>query len=109
MRERERGGHSPAHAFPFVDTSSRCMLNSVSLACYLQCTGLSVPNCFPCLSVPVFRLDVICHSLGFLVAMVWVMWVIRGADILHLVDAATLITALIRSMTRYLESESVWH
>ena len=54
-------------------------------------------------SVPVFGLDVIRHSLGFLVTVVWVMWVIWRSDILHLVHAATLVASLVWSMPRHLE------
>jgi hypothetical protein len=41
------------------------------------------------LSVPVFGLDVVCHSLGFLIAMVVVVRVIRRSDVVHSVAATT--------------------
>ena len=50
-------------------------------------------------SIPILRLDVIRHRLGLLIGMMWVVWVILWADILHLVGAAAFVAALERTLT----------
>jgi len=51
-------------------------------------------------SVPVFRLDVVSHSLWLLIAVVAVvMWVIGRSDISHLVYASALIASLVWSLS----------
>ena len=51
-------------------------------------------------SVPVFRLDIVGHTLWLLVAVVAVvMWVIGGPDISHLVYASALIASLMWSLS----------
>src|SRR3954463_2905303 len=74
-----------------------CLLSVLSTRCLP-----ALPNYYHLSSVPIFGLDVIRHGFGFLVPVVMVMWVIRRPDVLHFVDAATLITTLVWSMPRHL-------
>lgn len=59
----------------------------------------------PRLTVPVCRLNKVCHRLGLFMAvmMMVVMWVIRKSHIVHSVNATTLITSLKGSLTRHLD------
>ncbi len=46
-------------------------------------------------SIPILRLDIVRHRLRLLVSMVRVVWIVRRADIFHLVDAAAFVAALV--------------
>ena len=70
---------------------------------FAQCKNYPGPSmAYLCSSVPVVFLYVVCHCLWLRIAVMRVVWVVRWANILHLVDTATFVTSFVRAVTRNL-------
>jgi hypothetical protein len=50
-------------------------------------------------SVPVVFLDVVCHRLWLMIAVMRVVWIVRWTNVFHFVDAATFVASLVWAVT----------
>lgn len=67
---------------------------------FAQCKYSGPSMAHLCSSVPVVFLYVVCHCLWLRIAVMRVVWVVRWANILHLVDTAALVASFVGTLTR---------